>query len=306
SAAQADEDDWGSKGEIKTLLSDDERTKSEREVAKSDKADEETDNDEETHNDEELHEDEEVHDDDEKHDDDEVVDEEKANEEMPDSEKADEEMADAEKDNKEKPKLPPSSSSLSLSSDYGNQFLNVSSDVSLVGTVKETSDTEINSLLDIPVQQEMHHVQQTPLLDVIVSMIPTMTPKSKLLHKVDPSEVIEESVQANVRNEVRNELPKVVSEFVEQRLERIKSRLVHTHDKHLDLYNALIGSIGLDEANAKGEIDATKVLKKRRHDDKDEDPFADSKKKKRKRKRMDYEPSKDKEQPIFSPKVDVE
>ncbi|GJX27071.1 hypothetical protein Tco_0233367 [Tanacetum coccineum] len=313
SAAQADEDDWGSKGEIKTLSSDDERTKSEREVAESDKADEETDNDEETHNDEELHEDEEVHDDDEKHDDDEVVDEEKANEEMPDSEKADEEMADAEKDNKEKPKLPPSSSSLSLSSDYGNQFLNVSSDVSLVGIVKETSDTEINSLLDIPVQQEMHHVQQTPLLDVLVSMIPTMTTptpsttppttkKVEALPKVDPSEVIEESVQANVRNEVRNELPKVVSEFVEQILERIKSRLFHTHDKHLDLYNALIGSIGLDEAIAKGEIDATKVLKKRRHDDKDEDPFADSKKKKRKRKRKDYEPSKDKEQPIFSPK----
>ncbi|GKB96820.1 retrovirus-related pol polyprotein from transposon TNT 1-94 [Tanacetum coccineum] len=353
SAAQADEDDWGSEGEIETLSSDDERTESKREVAESDKANEETDNDEEIHNDEEVHEDEEVHDDDEKHDNDEVADEEKADEEMPDSEKADEEMADAEKDDaekieeekvddeqaradqagvdqaralisvtqKEKPKLPPSSSSLSLSSDYGNQFLNVSSDVSLVGIVKETADTEINSLLDIPVQQEIPHVQQTPLLDVLISVIPkqtTLTPsttqpttevqattvsvidqsptvlqrlselekKVEALSKVDNFEVIEEFVQANVRNEVRKELPKVVSEFdsfMEYELNNMlynkmqKSGLFLTHDKHLDIYNALIGSIGLDEAIAKGEIDSTKVLKKRRHNDKDEDPSTYSK-----------------------------
>ncbi|GJT69431.1 hypothetical protein Tco_1028717 [Tanacetum coccineum] len=56
-----------------------------------------------------------------------------------------------------------------------------------------------------------------------------------------------------------------------------KSGLFLTHDKHLDIYNALIGSIGLDEAIAKGEIDSTKVLKKRRHNDKDEDPSTYSK-----------------------------
>ncbi|GKD26698.1 hypothetical protein Tco_1232912, partial [Tanacetum coccineum] len=67
------------------------------------------------------------------------------------------------------------------------------------------------------------------------------------------------------------------------------------HGKHLDLYNALIGSIGLDEAIAKGEIDPTKVLKKRRHDDKDKDPSADSEKGKKKRRRKDSEPSKDKD-----------
>ncbi|GJT39921.1 hypothetical protein Tco_0939786 [Tanacetum coccineum] len=54
-----------------------------------------------------------------------------------------------------------------------------------------------------------------------------------------------------------------------------KSGSFQEHEKHLDLYNALIGSIGLDEAIAKGEIDSTKVLKKRRNDDKDKDPSAD-------------------------------
>ncbi|GJW53214.1 hypothetical protein Tco_0097299 [Tanacetum coccineum] len=62
-----------------------------------------------------------------------------------------------------------------------------------------------------------------------------------------------------------------------------KSGSFSEHEKHLDLYNALIGSINLDKAIAKGEIDPTKVLKKRRHDDKDDDPPADSKKKKKKR-----------------------
>ncbi|GJX86682.1 hypothetical protein Tco_0337456 [Tanacetum coccineum] len=50
-----------------------------------------------------------------------------------------------------------------------------------------------------------------------------------------------------------------------------KSRPFNEHEKHLDLYNALICSIHLDEAIAKGEIAPTKVLKKRHHDDKEED-----------------------------------
>nr|GEV46554.1 hypothetical protein [Tanacetum cinerariifolium] len=53
------------------------------------------------------------------------------------------------------------------------------------------------------------------------------------------------------------------------------------HHKHLDLYNVLIGLIILDEAIAKGVINPAKVLKKRRHDDKDEDPPTKSDKEKR-------------------------
>ncbi|GKF54137.1 hypothetical protein Tco_0161047, partial [Tanacetum coccineum] len=67
------------------------------------------------------------------------------------------------------------------------------------------------------------------------------------------------------------------------------------HGKHLDLYNALISSIGLDEAISEGEIDPSMVLKKRHHDDKDKDPSADSEKGKKKRRQKDFEPSKDKE-----------
>ncbi|GKA73253.1 hypothetical protein Tco_0779469 [Tanacetum coccineum] len=124
---------------------DDERTESKREVAESEKSDEVTVDDEEVHLDEEVHSeeeeqidddhyDEEVHDDEYLHDDVEKHDD--ADEKINDAEKADEikddqEMANAEKidskktkeetiDNEqnEKPELPPSTSSLSLSSDY--------------------------------------------------------------------------------------------------------------------------------------------------------------------------------------------
>ncbi|GJZ32191.1 hypothetical protein Tco_0577627 [Tanacetum coccineum] len=129
----------------------------------------------------------------------------------------------------EKPELPLSTSSLSLSSDY-----------------------------DVQIQQEIPRVQSAPLLDVLVSVIPeqtTPTPlltslptpptttdtqatvisvpdpsptvlerlselekKVEALSKVDHSKAIEESVQASVINEVKNQLPKflpkAVSDFV--------------------------------------------------------------------------------------------
>ncbi|GJU18304.1 hypothetical protein Tco_1146270, partial [Tanacetum coccineum] len=119
------------------LSSDDERTESEREVAESDKADDETSDEEEMHtniekhtDDETIDDEEEVHEDEEMHDVDEVhADDKETDEENTDAEKVDTKKTEEEK--KEKPEFPSSSSSLSLSSDYGNQFLNVSSDVSL-------------------------------------------------------------------------------------------------------------------------------------------------------------------------------
>nr|GEW97245.1 hypothetical protein [Tanacetum cinerariifolium] len=149
---------WGSdEDEIILSSSYDERTKSEKEIAKSDKTDEESDDDKGMHDDEEEHvyyetqEDKYVHDDAEKHDD--------ADEEMHDAEntnkvKDDQVMSEtkkgvSEKTKKEKVKddqagaivfvtqkenneAPPSSFSLSLSLNYGNQFVNLSPDGSLV------------------------------------------------------------------------------------------------------------------------------------------------------------------------------
>ncbi|GKA49811.1 hypothetical protein Tco_0742884 [Tanacetum coccineum] len=60
--------------------------------------------------------------------------------------------------------------SLSVSSGFGNQFLNLSSDTSLIGTIKDTIDAEINSLLDVQIQQEIPHIQSPFVLTVYVSM----------------------------------------------------------------------------------------------------------------------------------------
>ncbi|GJU92906.1 putative ribonuclease H-like domain-containing protein [Tanacetum coccineum] len=62
------------------------------------------------------------------------------------------------------------------------------------------------------------------------------------------------------------------------------------HEKHLTLYNALINSMGVDEANVQGNKD----IKKRRHDK--QDPHADAGKDSKKRKRKDADtPSSKKE-----------
>ncbi|GKF85975.1 hypothetical protein Tco_0253802, partial [Tanacetum coccineum] len=91
-------------------------------------------------------------------------DEEMKDAEVKGSDKGDEEITDAEKEEPEKTleakddtkntELPSSSSSLSVSSSFGDQFLKLSSDSSLVGTVKESADVDVSSLLDIPIQHE--------------------------------------------------------------------------------------------------------------------------------------------------------
>nr|GEZ62054.1 hypothetical protein [Tanacetum cinerariifolium] len=75
------------------------------------------------------------------------------------------------RDDAKKLELPPTSSSLSVSSGFGDQFLKLSSDTSLVNIVKENTDAEINSLLDIKIQSEVLHIQSPSVLRVPVSVI---------------------------------------------------------------------------------------------------------------------------------------
>ncbi|GJW08334.1 retrovirus-related pol polyprotein from transposon TNT 1-94 [Tanacetum coccineum] len=101
-------------------------------------------------------------------------------EEISDAAKADAEKSEEVKDGAMKAELPPSSLSLSVSSSFGDQFLKLSSDTSLVGTVKDTTDAEINSLLS---NIKFHLLQQLfypyiclhipPILLQITTPIPT-------------------------------------------------------------------------------------------------------------------------------------
>ncbi|GKE12702.1 hypothetical protein Tco_1416253 [Tanacetum coccineum] len=78
--------------------------------------------------------------------------------EISDVAKADAQKIEEIKDDAKKAKLPPTSSSLSVSLGFGDQFLKLSSDTSLVSTVKDTTYAEINSLLDIKIQYEVPHI----------------------------------------------------------------------------------------------------------------------------------------------------
>ncbi|GKA77279.1 hypothetical protein Tco_0783740, partial [Tanacetum coccineum] len=178
------------------------------------------------------------------------------------------------------PVVPNPSSSLTLSYvEYGNQFINENPDVSIMDILNDSTEREIYCA-------RLSELEKTV----------------EELSKIDHAEAIEKSVQANPKMErtVRDVLQKnpmnifysfttstdslTKYELKNKLFDMMqKSESFQEHGKHLDLCNALIGQIGLDEAIAKGKNDPTRVLKKRRHDDKDKDPLADSEKGKKKR-----------------------
>ncbi|GJW78277.1 hypothetical protein Tco_0139959, partial [Tanacetum coccineum] len=219
-----------------------------------------------------------------------------------------------EEEKKEKLDFPPSSSSLSLSSNYGNQFLNLFFNTSLVGNAKELADTEINSLLDVEIQQETPIVQSAPLLYVLVSVIPEQTTPTPLTTPLPTPPISSKAPTitttvsayttssffndcANLESKIEALAPRLItSEALKSNqiegIVRDKSHSYLDHDKHHDLYDALVNSILLDEAIASGDVNVDKVLRKRDRDD-DQEPTAGSDQgKKKQRKGKDYEPSK--------------
>nr|GEY86491.1 hypothetical protein [Tanacetum cinerariifolium] len=95
-----------------------------------------------------------------------VDDSDKGNEEIIDVAKADAEKISEVNDDPKKAELFPSSSSLSVSLDFGDQFLKLSFDSSLFSTVKYTTDLEINSLLEVKIQSDVPHTQSPSMLSV--------------------------------------------------------------------------------------------------------------------------------------------
>ncbi|GKB80076.1 hypothetical protein Tco_0946971 [Tanacetum coccineum] len=183
-------------------------------------------NDEET-NDEFVHIKEYVQDDDEEIDDETVH-------EITDAAKADAEKAEEVKDDTKKVELPPSGSSLYVSSGFGNQFLNLSSNTSLIGTIMDTTDAEINSLLDVQIQQEIPHIQSPSVLTVLVSVIskpsvlipipktPSVAPATTLLPPTTISSISHKYVQelketdntTTLRASLRSEIPSAVNAYL--------------------------------------------------------------------------------------------
>ncbi|GJR22470.1 hypothetical protein Tco_0970997 [Tanacetum coccineum] len=151
------------------------------------------------------------------------------------------------------------SSTLTLSStEYGNQFINDNPDVSMNDVLKDPAEIEIQSMVESKKPEEK--VDDVAILQRLIKlekMVATM-------YKIDHIEAIEESVQGNVTNEVKNQLskfiPKVTPSMFADSLTEYELKLnlynmmqnSHSflyHEKHLTLYNALINSMDVDEAN---------------------------------------------------------
>ncbi|GJR84520.1 hypothetical protein Tco_0155305 [Tanacetum coccineum] len=161
---------------------------------------------------------------------------------------------------------------------------------------------------------------------------------SKIDHSKVIEESVQANVTNEVRNQVPKLLPQVVSDFIKPRMESIvcdvlqntliylaqpsstlaesltkydlkkilldkmhKSQSFQTHEKHLDLYNALINSAMLDKAISSSDVNPSKVLKRSRPDDQDP-PTGFDKEKKKRMKRKDLIHPKDKEPSGSAPK----
>ncbi|GJX40691.1 hypothetical protein Tco_0255681 [Tanacetum coccineum] len=105
----------------------------------------------------------------------EVEESDKGEEKVTDAAKEEAEKTSEAKDDTKKSKLPPSSLSLSVSLGFGDQFLKLSSDSSLVSTLKDFTDADVSSLLDIPIQHETPQTQSPLVLKILVLVIPETT-----------------------------------------------------------------------------------------------------------------------------------
>ncbi|GJW85800.1 hypothetical protein Tco_0158945 [Tanacetum coccineum] len=83
-----------------------------------------------------------------------------------------------------------------------------------------------------------------------------------------------------------------------------RSRSYMTHDKHQELYDALLNLMCLDDAIASGEVNPDKVLRKR-HCDEDQDPPSSSDKEK-KRSGKGKRQKESVEEPVHEAAIDVE
>ncbi|GJZ00881.1 hypothetical protein Tco_0518310 [Tanacetum coccineum] len=190
------------------------------------KTDDEETNDEFVHSEENIqdddelvHADEQVNDDeDEEMTNDEDADTRNGNEEITDTTKVNAEKTEVVKDDIKKAKLPLTSSSLSVSSGFGNQFLNLSSDTSLIGLA--------TTLLPPPTVSSISHVQlqttpipsppintETPSVTTILDPLHAIIRSVSVLEK-DVQELKEADNTTTLRASLDTEfLPKEVFDF---------------------------------------------------------------------------------------------
>ncbi|GJV49418.1 hypothetical protein Tco_1439630 [Tanacetum coccineum] len=159
---------------------------------------------------------------------DEVKDSRKGDADVSDGAKADAEKTEEAKDDLKKAKLPLTSSSLSVSSGFGDQFLKLSFDTSLVGTVKDTTDAEISLLLDIKIQSEVLHIQSLSVLRVLLRVAKLEKDVSELKN-IDHSAATIATLKSQVPTVVDDYLGSKLGDALQKALQKHSKDLIHKH-----------------------------------------------------------------------------
>ncbi|GJX23843.1 hypothetical protein Tco_0228288 [Tanacetum coccineum] len=210
----------------------------------------------------------------------------KADAEKVKADKAHEEKADEEK--KEKPAATLISSSLTLSStEYTNQFLNDTADVSLINVLKEPTEIEVQSMVDVQVRQEHPTDQRPPLVDATVRMIPK---KQRFQLNNNHQNEARLSLSSKSQRNLKLKLILMISLRDSQDLsQRLKKCQKNYHSEAIKSIQAQLKKVLPKAVPDIIKITQEKVQskKKRHHDDQDPPAFVDKESKKRKRKDPD-------------------
>ncbi|GJV55731.1 hypothetical protein Tco_1456736 [Tanacetum coccineum] len=124
--------------------------------------------------------------------------------------------------------IPPSSPSHTLSyAKYGNQLLYENVVISMNDILQDPIETQTQSMVDVPIQEDNPVVQETQLVDVVIILKKLKKPEEKVdakgvlkrlmklekkveaMSKIDHTKEIDKSVQAHIKNV----LPKAVPDF---------------------------------------------------------------------------------------------
>nr|GEW80065.1 hypothetical protein [Tanacetum cinerariifolium] len=210
-------------------------------------------------------------------------DEEMINADVDNSDKGDKDVTDAAKayvkktsEVKNDAKLLPISSSLSMSLGFGDQFLKLSSDSSLVSTVKDTKYAKINSLLKVKIQSEVPHtkkyVSELKKIDLFVEALAAL--------KTQVPSVVDNYLRSKVGDVFQKELKKHIADlFQKYSLQQIfelpkkqtpttmhANKSFNKNPANHRLYHALMEALIEDEnAMDKGVADTVQDHK-RKHD----------------------------------------
>ncbi|GJW93735.1 hypothetical protein Tco_0173407 [Tanacetum coccineum] len=175
-----------------------------------------------------------------------------------DAAKADAEKTEEVKDDTKKAEFPPSNSRLSVSSRFGDQILKLSYDTSLIDIPQIQSSSPLTYTVSVIFEHSNPHTYTLNSSEAPVNNTSTPNPHVS-------SNTSQSSLKA-AESLSEYELKIIIFENID------KSCSYLTHEKHQALFDALLNSMSLDHAIARGQVDPKKVLKKRDRDD--EDPSA--------------------------------